>query len=79
MDFSFSPKTQDLQAKVQRFMADHVTKKPPLFTAEAVRIARLGLRADCTKAVRELGMPQSPIETAVADAIAWFLREGYAG
>ncbi len=62
-----------------RFVADHVTRKPPLFTAEAVRIARLGLRADCTKAVRELGMPQSPIERAVGDAIAWFAREGYFG
>jgi dihydroflavonol-4-reductase len=68
-----------LAGHAMRFMADHVTKRPPLFTAEAVRIARLGLRADCTKAVRELGMPQSPIERAVGDAIAWFLREGYAG
>jgi dihydroflavonol-4-reductase len=62
-----------------RFVADHVTRKPPLFTAEAVRIARLGLRADCTKAVRELGMPQSPIERAVADAVTWFARQGYFG
>jgi dihydroflavonol-4-reductase len=60
-----------------RFVADHVTNKPPLFTAEAARIARLGLRADCTKAERELGMPQSPIEGAVQDAIAWFARERY--
>jgi dihydroflavonol-4-reductase len=37
-----------------------------------VRIARLGLRADCSKAVRELGLPQRPIEEAVADALAWF-------
>lgn len=60
-----------------RFVADRITRRPPLFTPHAVRIARLGLRADCTKAVRELGMPQSPIETAVADAMAWFGREGY--
>jgi dihydroflavonol-4-reductase len=63
--------------RVQRALADHVTHRAPLFTDAAVRIARLGLRADCTKAVRELGMPQSPIETAVADALAWFDREGY--
>ena len=64
-------------ARGLRFVADRVTKRPPLFTPEAVRIAQLGLRADCSKAVRELGLPQSPIETAVADAIAWFAREGY--
>jgi len=64
-------------ARGLRFVADRVTRRPPLFTPQAVRIARLGLRADCTKAVRELGMPQSPIERAVADAMAWFGREGY--
>lgn len=64
-------------ARGLRFVADRITRRPPLFTPEAIRIARLGLRADCTKAVRELGMPQSPIETAVADAMAWFGREGY--
>jgi dihydroflavonol-4-reductase len=57
--------------------ADRVSHRPPLFTHHAVRIARLGLRADCTKAVRELGMPQSPIERAVTDAIVWFERNGY--
>jgi dihydroflavonol-4-reductase len=64
-------------ARGLRFVADRVTRRPPLFTPQAIAIARLGLRADCTKAVRELGMPQSPIETAVADAMAWFGREGY--
>jgi dihydroflavonol-4-reductase len=58
-------------------IADRVTGRPPLFTPQAVRIARLGLRADCSKAVRELGMPQSPIDRAVADAMSWFAREGY--
>jgi dihydroflavonol-4-reductase len=57
--------------------ADRVSRRPPLFTPEAIRIARLGLRADCSKAVRELGVPQSPIRAAVGDAIAWFVREGY--
>jgi dihydroflavonol-4-reductase len=50
---------------------------PPLLTPAAVRIARLGLRADCTKAERCLGMERTPIEAAVRDAILWFAREGY--
>lgn len=65
-----------LAARALRAVSEHVTRRPPLFTPEAVRIARLGLRADCTKAVRELGLPQSPIETAVRDALAWLDREG---
>lgn len=64
-------------ARGLQLVADRLTRRPPLFTPQAVRIAKLGLRADCTKAVRELGMPQSPIERAVADAMAWFAREGY--
>ena len=64
-------------ARVLRFVADRITRRPPLFTPQAVRIAQLGLRADCTKAVRELGMPQSSVERAVADAMTWFGREGY--
>ena len=66
-----------LVARGLQLVADRVTRRPPLFTPQAVRIAKLGLRADCTKAVRELGMPQSPVERAVADAMAWFGREGY--
>jgi dihydroflavonol-4-reductase len=56
-----------------------LTGRPPLLTPAAVRIAELGLRADCSKAVRELGLPQSPIEAALEDAISWFAREGYLG
>jgi dihydroflavonol-4-reductase len=66
-----------LVARGLRLVADRITRRPPLFTPQAVQIARLELRADCTKAVRELGMPQSPVERAVADAMTWFRREGY--
>jgi dihydroflavonol-4-reductase len=66
----------EVGGRLASVIADRLTRRPPLFTAEAVRIARLGLRADCSKAVRELGMPQSSIEAAVADALAWFERQG---
>jgi dihydroflavonol-4-reductase len=29
------------------------------------------------KAVHELGLPQTPAETALADAVAWFIDHGY--
>ena len=56
--------------------ADCVSHRAPLFTPAAIRIARRGLRADCTKARTELGMPQTPVATAVNDAVAWWAREG---
>jgi dihydroflavonol-4-reductase len=57
--------------------ADRVSRRPPLLTPASVAIAELGLAADCAKAVRELGMPQTPIEVALRDALAWFSRHGY--
>ena len=53
------------------------TGAPPLLTPAAVRIARLGLRADCTKAEQCLGMEHTAMEHAVREALVWFAREGY--
>jgi len=55
----------------------HVTRRAPLLTPDSVRIAKLGLAADCRRAVEELGMPQTSIEQAVGDAHDWFQRAGY--
>jgi dihydroflavonol-4-reductase len=32
---------------------------------------------DCSKAIRELDYPHSPVETAVRDAFQWFRGNGY--
>ena len=53
------------------------TGAAPLITPAAVEIARLNLTADCAKAVRELGLPQTPLEVALRDALAWFAQNGY--
>jgi dihydroflavonol-4-reductase len=58
-------------------VADRVTRRAPLVTPAAVAIAELGLAADCAKAVRDLGLPSSPLEDALRDALLWFSREGY--
>jgi len=29
------------------------------------------------KAIRELGLPQTPVKQAMADAVAWFRANGY--
>lgn len=58
--------------KAAYWHSEHINHKPPIITHHAVAIARKGLTADCSKAVIELGLPQSPIEKAVADALEWF-------
>ena len=66
-----------LAAGPMAWWATRVLGRAPLFTPSAVRIARLGLRADCSKAIRELGLPVRPLEESVGDAVDWFVREGY--
>jgi len=56
---------------VSEFIADHVTGKPPIAPLTGVRLARTPLIVDCSKAVRELGLPQRPIAGALGDAITW--------
>jgi len=65
-----------LAARAAVWYAERVSGRA-LITPAAVAIAERDLTADCSKAVRELGLPQTPIETAVRDAAAWFEREGY--
>lgn len=66
-----------IAARAAVVVADRITHKAPLFTPEAVAISELGLRADCRKAVEHLGLPQTPLETALRAALGWFAREGY--
>jgi dihydroflavonol-4-reductase len=51
--------------------------KSPSVPLDGVRMARQRMYYDASKAVRELGLPQSPIVTALQDAVDWFERYGY--
>lgn len=50
----------------------------PTVPMDGVRMSAQRMYYDASKAVRELGLPQSPIGGAVADAVAWFREHGYA-
>ena len=52
---------------------------PPPVPLTAVRMARKHMYFSADKAVRELGLPQTPVEEALRDAVAWFVDRGYAG
>lgn len=58
-------------------LSDWVTKRPPMVAFEAVKMARRHMYFDSSKAVRELGLPQTPVERALEDAIEWFSRHNY--
>ena len=52
--------------------------KPPLVPLAGVRMARRPMYFTAQKAVRELGLPQSPLEAAMREAVHWFRAHGYA-
>jgi len=58
--------------------AARVTGGTPQVPLDAVRMARKRMYFSADKAVRELGLPQTPAEDALRDAVAWFVERGYA-
>ena len=64
-------------SRVLKFIADNVTHKAPMLTPNALKVTELGLRADCQRAFKELGLPQRHISESIRDAIKWFNEYGY--
>ena len=49
----------------------------PDVAVDSVRMAKQRMFYATEKAVGELGVPRSPVDTALADAVAWFRGNGY--
>lgn len=54
-----------------------ITGRPPKAPLAGVRMARYKMFFNPEKAVRELGLPQTPPREALSDAADWFKRNGY--
>lgn len=70
-------KTMLMVAKVAEFLSK-ITGKAPMTTYKNTLFVTKHCYVDPSKAVTELGLPQTPIETAVADSVKWFRENGYA-
>lgn len=55
----------------------YITKKEPAIALNGVRMAHEPMYYSAEKAVRTLGMPQTPIEMALQKAVQWFRENGY--
>jgi dihydroflavonol-4-reductase len=53
------------------------TRKPPKAPLAGVRMAKYKMWFNPNKAIRDLGLPQTPPIEAFADAIEWFRANGY--
>ncbi len=54
-----------------------LTSRHPRIPLTGVKMARKYMYFDCSKAVKELQIPQSPVEEAMRRAIEWFEKNGY--
>ena len=51
--------------------------REPRISLEGLKVSRTPMYVSCQKAVTELGLPQSPVETAVEKSVRWFTDHGY--
>jgi dihydroflavonol-4-reductase len=58
-------------------MISAMTGKPPKAPLAGVRMARYKMFFNPARAIRELGLPQTPSRQALADAVSWFRENEY--
>lgn len=64
-------------AYLNQWLAD-LTGREPRIPLEGVKMAKYKMHYDCSKAIRELGIPQTPPEIALGKAVRWFRKHKYA-
>lgn len=64
-------------AQVNEFFLGTLLGREPTIPVEGVKMARKRMFFDASKAVAELGLPQTPVEQALERAIRWFSDNGY--
>jgi dihydroflavonol-4-reductase len=62
-------------AAVDETIEGRVLGREPLAPLDGALMARKRMFVDGSRAVRELGVPQSPVRDALADAVVWFRDE----
>ena len=54
-----------------------LTRRAPRVSLDSVRMSRHTMYYDASKAVRDLALPQTPVEEALTRAVQWFRDNGY--
>jgi dihydroflavonol-4-reductase len=62
---------------VDELVSGKILRKRPRIALSAVKASRKYRHFDCSKAIRELGIPQSSVEEAFTEAANWFHENGY--
>lgn len=62
---------------IDQFVEGTLLRRYPRIPVSAVKASRKVRHFDCSKAVCELGLPQTPVETSFKKAVKWFRENGY--
>ena len=64
-------------AYCDQWLESGIMRREPVIPLEGIKITRHPMYVSSRKAVAELGLPQSPVETALENAVSWFTDHGY--
>ena len=64
-------------AYVDNFVEGTLARREPVLPLEGLKIAKTPMYVSCEKAINQLGLPQNPVEDALAEAVRWFTDYGY--
>ena len=64
-------------AYIDAFVSGGILRRHPGIPVVGVKAARYFRHFDCSKAIRELGIPQTPVEESLEKAVRWFRENGY--
>jgi dihydroflavonol-4-reductase len=62
---------------VDEFIEGKMIGRYPRIPVAEVKASRKFRHFDCSKAVQQLGMPQTPIESSFKKSVDWFVNNGY--
>lgn len=66
-----------LAVGIENLIMDKLLNRAPVHPFEGVKMAKYRMFFDASRAVRELGMPQSSVPLALGRAVEWFKANGY--
>lgn len=72
-----SPQTLSIGIGFMSSILARITKKPPKISYTMARVAAINQFYSAEKAVKELEMPQTPIEKAIEHCTNWYEENGY--
>lgn len=58
-------------------VSGNIVQSPPLLTGPMVKVLGMYGYFNCSKAMKELGMPQTPVKTTLDKSIKWFRENEY--